>query len=446
MHLLGKQYKFMSNKTPKTLFDFLYVIIAITYKLSILGNYTIDTFMNLDYNLGIYLFLVLGYLIRFQNIPNYIKFVERSKILKLFFLSYIVGFLGNYAYRGIGAIVSIVACVGFYFFIGYLYNIYNLYIERYSTDKIKNILTPYFIYSFYNIVVILIVSFLILMNLIDYRINPLDNNISLFAGHSSFDLNHYFPLNLSLVLDYNHIFSLWDFPVVTGLSHEPHILGFMMVPSLFFVLSYNVSNKIKYILLIIYTFIVIEISSTTVFLACIIIIAIEIFYRSSISKSYLSLSIIVLFITFLLVQFDFLTRLIWDEIMNKTTGDSTSSMDYSVGMLEYVFTPTTLLGYGNMPPELGSKLRNYDIGFLSSLIDIAILYYFIKTAMRMIIKKDTFIHFMGMGCLYFILHGQKLYILLYSYPYFAMFIFIVALYETGMLEIPSCYAKKSIEI
>ena len=119
-------------------------------------------------------------------------------------------------------------------------------------------------------------------------------------------------------------------------------------------------------------------------------------------------------------------KTIFDLTMAKVGGEG-GSKDYSAAMLSYVLHPSFIFGYGNVPPALGEKVLSYDIGLCSSFFDILFFIMLVILSFRAFRSNDEYVKYIGLGSLYFSIHGLKMAYQLFGYPYLVFMLFCLSM-------------------
>ena len=99
----------------------------------------------------------------------------------------------------------------------------------------------------------------------------------------------------------------------------------------------------------------------------------------------------------------------------------------SEDMIKYLFNIQNLLGEGNFPEKYGEELGKSYAGIITMLLDVTIYSFMGLSSLKAYFSSNREKHLLGLGCLYYVLHGVKANYLMVSYPYFVLIFFITYL-------------------
>jgi hypothetical protein len=246
------------------------------------------------------------------------------------------------------------------------------------------------------------------------------NNVDL--GH-----NYTFPGFISIALSEMNRNSFFNTGLLVGLTHEPHVLSFLIFPSLFLILSYNsISYTIKAIVFFLYLFVSFLSSSTTNLLTLATLLPVYLILAVKFHKNYINLFLIFILALILYISpiFDF----IYDEIVVPKLTTNLGSLDYSVSMLKLVTASKSFFGNGNSV-AISDVLDNQgNMGYITSIFDIVFYIAFLYTAFKYTIDNSSnFI--LGFSFLYFILHSLKINYLIFNYPFLIYMLVLFKFFE-----------------
>lgn len=325
-------------------------------------------------------------------------------------------------------------------FLSYLYNVYTD--KENNLSPLKRILYPYMAFSLYNYVVICILAMMIFVGF-PHQLNPIPNTDPLLVGHKDWNMICYFPYYLSISQNYNFI-SLFGIPALTGLCHEPQAFMFLSTPAILFSLAYITNKKAIIVITIVFLFVLFETLSTTAFLCVAVLLLLEILWHSK-GRNLLPIAVGLLLVWFTM---DFIAnteigRLTQAQLKYKLVGEGSGSGEVSISMINYLFSNTELLGEGNRPSEYGIDVGMYaHAGVITMVLDVIVYAFMAISSIKAFMSNERAIHYLGMGCLYYVLHGTKVSYLMVSYPYF-MFVFFLAFildkqkHSKSLMHLPS---------
>lgn len=306
-----------------------------------------------------------------------------------------------------------------------LYNCYNEYQNDYDR-KTSLWLT---IRGYIWLVAICITGALLLFLLMKLGLNPYQNEISssmdLFdANVEQFNTEHFFPYYLSILLkdvvEVGKMPFFNDMGIVCGIYHEPHIITFMVFPALFFLFAFVESNKTKVCLFLIWLFVMLMTTSTMNIIAFTVCICIFLAFNK-----WGKIMLIPLFGVFvMLVVYIGLENTELFFIIDKLEG---GSMDYSLQMIKFAFTPHTIIGSNFMSTDYlqQSVMSRRDVGYISFGLNLLFLLFFYIKNLRVILS-DKLNRMIGLGVLYFMLHSLKVSMVAYTLSMLAFMMFIVS--------------------
>ncbi len=415
--------------------DFLVLLIQVSYGQSLIGVWLFD-WMGLPYPVGNTIFMMMIYLFRFGRIG--LHYNKTSRFVYIFLLVYAFDVLQGVYYMTSLAIWRLCLLIDVYFFINYVVLVYKEYKACYGgLFTIKNVIKPYLTYSLYNVIIVILSAILLLAGILSITDNPIAEN-SLLADNIEGGTQYFQPGHLSLVSIALSERGLFPLPMLTGLSHEPHVLCYLILPSFFLFLSkYYNSKKQVVALYVAYLLIVLLAFATTAVLAFVVAIVLEQLWFIMIKKS--TLRIVLLVITLLIATYfaaDFINTL-YGEVMTKVSEEG-GSKDYSLISLQYLVTPRGIIGRGNIPNGYGYRLLevNNQVGLITCILDISLYLVLLIKSFKLYKSRFSTLHYFGLAFLYYLMHSLKLSFQMFTIPYFA---FIIALMYIVELE------KKEIE-
>lgn len=404
--------------------DYLVIIIESTYPLSMLKVWTIDL-INLPHGFNLTIFMVLAYIIRFGTQSINLNIVKRSILIKLLFVILVFDILqATLHFDPAGMLSTFLYIINILFLINYFERVSSG--ENYS-DNLSVVLRPYKIYSCYNISVIILSALLIAMGVLNPHNNLIAVNSMTYDNVVNGNMSYYFPGYLSLVTSDYRILSVANIPVLTGLSHEPHVLCFLIFPSFFLFLSNYKKSTAKIIIYVVAILILMISYSTTALFVFSLLVLLDLLWNAFVNRSTSNYLFVLVYLVLLGWFLSSYWSLIEIQLVSKTEID-TGSIDYSGAMLKYVISPSGILGYGNIPRAVGLDIATKDIGLVTCVLDVSFFILLIYYSVRLYLSKDVSYHYIGLACLYFTLHSLKTNIMTFSYPYLVFIIYV--LYKT----------------
>lgn len=408
----------------KIFLDWAVIIVETTYSLTIIRSFTFDSVFN-NLNIGLVLFMMLAYLIRFGVSFKPIK-EKKCRFLYLFLLViYLVDVIQNLIHSDFAS-----AGYAFFFMINtvlfYRY-LYEIYIGSKSESILDNqIVKPYISICLLNIALVIIAAILIVLGIIDATSNPMPIN-TLIEDNVNKGVEYYYPGGLSIALSYSRIFSDAGVPVLTGLSHEPHVLLFLVIPSFFLLFGRVTSLLWKIVLIASYASVLFISTSTTAVICLVLVLLIDIIWNSVITHNKKFIFIVGIIILVVAIWGSGQLVEMMQAEMYRKIFEETGSLDYTANLLTYVVTPRGILGQGNFPKGFGMDIDGFQIGIVTFFLDIVFYCILLVNSIILILKKDIHFHYVGLASLYLLLHGLKLSVQLFSYPLFTFVIFLIGI-------------------
>ncbi len=378
-----------------------------------------------QYNRGIFVILIAALNIIYLSFRYGLNTELPSAILFILYL--IINIWNSYAslYTDTGYLLCTAYMIANATFYLIIYNCYLKYINLYTVRHSLWLIIRGYIYLEIVCILSAVLTFVVLK--LGYTTtNNINGCFDLFADNvESLGANYYSVLGMGIVLksatSFMRLFS--ENGIVCGIYHEPHIITFMVFPSLFFMWAYAKNNYHKIAILLAGIFIAAIASSTTNILTALICICIALSY----SKKGKLILIPIVFICLLLVLSIGLENTELFFIADKLD-NAGGSRDYSLKSLEFAFLPQTWIGSNiintSYIEDLGSGKR--DIGYLMALLNLIFLFMAFFNIIKLILQKERFNCLMGIGCLYFFLHSFKTASVSYTFSILAMIVFILS--------------------
>lgn len=354
--------------------------------------------------------LFVFHLYRFpKGFFNVLGFIRQNNIIIYFLLIYLIDSIINYLFfERWGKCLYNFAIL--FIFLSYLYNCY-----LYNEKKIKKIINYYLYYCIWNGLSIVILVLLVPLGL-SWERNDITDIYELFSGHSEWTMRSYFPYYLSVASNYHPSIG---FPVFSGLSHEPHVIMYILSPAFFILMGIIERRLYKYLLCVAFLIIILDTTSTTAIISFLLCLVIEFGYLFVVKKN-IFISILGLIIIcmggFIFVEY----ALPIIELMENKIGSS--SQDTSTNMLGYLLS-FDLIGEGNVPEAKGFELTAK--AGIVGILDIILFIWMLYKILFLIISRERYYHYVGIAALYFLLHNLKVSYLSFSYPYLAFILFII---------------------
>ena len=405
----------MKNK----IIDFFVIIVQISFKVTIIPYYIYSEF---PYNMNLLIlvngFVVLALLLhRFKgkiyNVKKLLYFGPFFIFTLLILLQILTG-LVKWELKYI--IFPITLLFNYIVFLLYLNNLFVFKaLENPNQDSLavfKKVNSFYINFSLFQIILVLGTAILFLFNFIQILNYNIDDLYPQLLGDNVSHGTRYFMQYWSSMMTTNIRLDTIAIGTFTGWTHEPHVFAYLTFPSLFFCLSNYNLQKSKAILIILLFFSACLLSfSTTSFLSVVLVLLMK--YSAKIQSFFLFLGILFFgFIIFQLQEIELLES-ISSNVSNKLF-NQTSSAEYSLNNLRAILVPQSAFGDGIL---LLSTDLNKSGGLLTSFLYIIFYVVLIKKLLRVIRSKDQEFALIGMGFMYFFIHGFKLSSAVFAMPY-----------------------------
>lgn len=417
----------MREKKLLRFVDYVVIILNVSFQLSILPVYTIGL-LPIPSSVSLLFFDVFVLFIRFKSVNLSLHYIKKDFFLSLFLFIYVADILQNVFITPVFAIARICTLLTVFLFVLYILSLYFEIKDKSVEPPILSLCKPYTLYTKYNVFVIIFCAFLFYFNIVDPFSNPIGSN-SLTQDNVNSGAQYYFPMYLTLVESSSRLFGEFGMPDILGLSHENHVINYIVMPSLFLCLLLSKKMWAKAVYCASFFVALLFSWSTTAFLIMLVVIIGNLLWIVVVEKKRGYLFPILIVVGLGIIYAGPLIELIQLELVRKTV-EQTGSMDYTFDMWSYILSPQSVFGAGNIPSSIvkGDKLFfATDIGAVSFLLDIIFFVLIIVRVFLCFVNSNRFDHYMGCCFLYFFLHTIKVNILAFNYPLFAFMIILLSL-------------------
>lgn len=412
-----------------SIIDALVILLHITYGMSMLKVWLLDP-IPLRGHYILFFITTIVYFIRFGFSFKLIT-AKHNLVVWLLIIIYIADIIQCLFFNIEQAIPRLFFLLDVFIFMSYVYSMY-LDGTKSMDNPVINVTKYYECYNVYNIVVVLLCLSLIIIGVLSARDNPLYTN-SLIDSNVEAGGQYYFPGHLSLAIDSQRGLAVFDLPVLTGLTHEPHVL-FLFLGPCFFLFLIRVLNRpsLSFWLYILFFALLIIATSASAIIAFLMVFVVDQLYNVFIGENKGKNLFVFIVILGALAIFMSKGGLIVEDIsdmMDNKLGatDDVGSKGFSMMMLYYLITPHALLGRGNMPEGTGFELIGQDIGYVTCVFDLLFLLLFLIKSVKFVISKDRQIHYYGMMFLYFFIHNLKMSVQSFNYQYISFFVVLIVI-------------------
>ena len=366
---------------------------------------------------------------------SYIKFSPLYTIL--FFVLFFDFFQDSLRLGDISLIRFLQLC-NFVVLLSYLYKAYKFY-------KIKNLVNgfyakyivffPYIYYCLYVVLTIFLSFSLIMTGVLSINDNPLtESNFALGKGDLDHGMLYSFPGYLSVINLGSRLFNL---PVFCGLCHEPHVSCYFIMPSLFMLLSLNLKKTEKAIIIFLYLSALVLGFSATAFAVVGVCAFIHILYLAVIKGKIRAFALFLLSAVIIAFVLTPIVEEVWNNIfVSRVMSDDDSSKNISQDFINYIITPSDILGTGNIDEgRMLSYFARNQIGLVTSVLDVSFFFVFLYRCLWLVFRGNDKLHFIGLACIYFALHSLKIPMLAFHSNYIIFMCFLLTIcYNTKRSE------------
>jgi len=409
--------------------DGIIIILNVSVGFTIIPLILFDRSNSAVSNVGVIITNLIFFIFRFKN-PK-APFRKVNTIIYILFSLYIVEVIK--AIIGVTPRLEYAISILLLFATFYLI-LFNLNKEYdYKNDGDGNFLTflinIYVIFAIVNVVLIDLTFILLELKIIEpyaHQINQLF--YGLFKGNVEFNhTDYYAPGYLSIMgkgNDIGRIPFFQQYGSICGVTNEPHVIDYLITPSLFFILRNRVKLLKRTIILLLYFIaLLINISATNI-TALLLTFLIYIVYRFSL-KNLIKIGTFLALLLFIL-NASFSSK-ITDGIYTFVLGkwmETSGSKIYSLERTFYILNPKTLLGSTIYTVAIGKSL---DIGYIPFILNLTFVFLFFIMSVKLIRCKKQYFFMIGLGIIYFLIHSAKITLLNYQYTYMFYILYVLIL-------------------
>lgn len=323
-----------------------------------------------------------------------------------------------------------------------LYNLYEEYLKSESPlHSLWLAIRGYIWLSFIGVL-----SAITMFMLIKCGFNPLktpivDEYYDLFkANVEVLGASYYYPYYISVIQYFDNLIKIpffTEYGTICGIFHEPHVITFVVFPALFIICFFEKRNGVRLVYYILWILILLMESSTTNIVAFLISLVVLMTLNKG-SRKWLVLFLVLLAY---LIYYIGIENTEMFFVLDKLNGED-GSKDYSMGTIEFAFTPKTLFGSNFMVNDYlqaNSSAGRRDVGYLSFLFNMIFLALFMIRVVKLVVFSEKFRLF-GIAALYFLLHSMKIAMVSYTNPLLILMCFIM--FVTAKINIISSDEQK----
>lgn len=326
-------------------------------------------------------------------------------------------------------LIQLLLCVLFVFV---LYNISN----DYSSDPLKDTPTSQFLSRGYVWLSLISVFGVFISFFLASLFGPGNTLVDVDFLGSHLDKGDiyyrtYFSMNLFTL--FGRVPFFHDYGMLCGLFHEPHLLDLNVLPCLILLLGFTRKAFVRWGVGVSIVLILLFAGSATGLLVaggCLALFFI-INSKKHLVASLVGAGAIVLIVLAYNAMDDTLLQFVLGRI-----DEDNGSHQYSTSLLEWTFSPRTLMGSNFFATDYVNELTyssviTKDVGFIPFGLYIAFLFFYLKDTIKLIFSKDKVGMAVGFASLYMIIHSAKIGMTLFAltYPFLIVMIQTVVLKE-----------------
>lgn len=284
----------------------------------------------------------------------------------------------------------------------------------------------------------------ILINIIGPDLSPINADFmeaNLDRGETYY--RSYFSVNMFALIPRVPFFQ--EHGMLSGLFHETHLMAFNVMPCLILLLGYSRNTITRWVIVITAVFIMLFAGSATCVLvvgACLILFLVINSRRRLIGSIIGAGAIALLVIAYISIDSTFL------EFFLGRLDEGSGSQQYSVSLLEWTFSPRTLMGSNFLATDYVEAMQTSsviakDVGFIPFFLNIAFVLFYLRDTVKLVLTRDRICKAVGFASLYLILHSAKIGMTLFAQtlPLLMIFIQTITLGYYGRIKNIERYCK-----
>ncbi len=327
----------------------------------------------------------------------------------------------------------------FILFISILKSLSNEYLQ-YNIESPKLLARGYIWLSLISIIGIFI-SF-ILLNTIGNDLSPVSAdfmNANLDKGETYY--RSYLSVNMFALVPRVPFFQ--EHGMLSGLFHETHLLAFNVFPCLFIMLGISQKKISRWLIIITSVLIMLFAGSATNILvvgACLVV-----YFVINSKKKIVGSLIGVVVVALAVIVYNSIDNTLLEFLISRLD-EGSGSQQYSVSMLEWTFSPRTLMGTNFFSTDYVNDIQissfiTKDVGYIPFLLNIAFIVFYLKDTIKLIFTRQKLGMAVGLASLYLILHGAKIGMTLFAHTLPLLMVFIQAVTLKVLWKKPSYSTK-----
>lgn len=249
----------------------------------------------------------------------------------------------------------------------------------------------------------------ILINTIGQDLSPVNADFmaaNLDRGETYY--RSYFSVNMFALIPRVPFFQ--EHGLLSGLFHETHLMAFNVMPCLILMLGYSRNTITRWAIAITAVLVLLFAGSATCVIvvgACLILFLVINSRKRLIGSIIAAAAIALLVIAYISIDDTFL------EFFLGRLDEGSGSQQYSVSLLEWTFSPRTLMGTDFFSTQYVEAMQissviTKDVGFIPFFLNIAFILFYLRDTAKLVLTHDRIGKAVGFASLYLILHSAKI--------------------------------------
>lgn len=327
----------------------------------------------------------------------------------------------------------------FALFVFILYKLSNEYLNTFGNNtKASLFLSRGYVWLSLISIVGVFLSFF-LMNIFGLDSSPV--NADFMAANMDKGCIYYrsfFSVNMFTLIPRVPFFQ--KFGMLSGLFHEVHSFAMNVFPCLILMLGFAKKTVSRWLIIISSILVILFAGSATNILvvgACLVA-----YFVINSKKKFLGSLIgaaAIALVVFIYVSID-------DTLLEFLLGrmdEGSGSQQYSVSLLEWTFSPRTLMGSDFFSTDYVEEMQTSsiilkDVGYIPFLLNIAFIIFYLKDTIKLLFSKDKVGMAVGFASLYLILHSGKIGMTLFALTLPLIMVFIQTITINVLWKKRSC--------
>ena len=385
---------------------------------------------------------VIYILFRISRISNKNKIIKRIPISALLIVIIIFVNLMNIVLDGkVNPLAQSIHFILLVFFMFILIKLSNEYLKKNETESPRFLVRGYYWLSLISILGVYI-SF-VLINTIGPDLSPVSADFmdaNLDKGETYY--RSYLSVNMFALIPRVPFFQ--EHGMLSGLFHETHLLAFNVFPCLILMFGFMQKTISRWLIIISSILIILFAGSATNILVsgvCLVVFLI-VNSRKKLIGSLIGAAAIALAVVVYISIDDTLLEFLLGRL-----DEGNGSQQYSVSLLEWTFSPRTLMGSDFFSTDYVNDIQKTsvitkDVGYIPFFLNLTFIIIYLKDTVKLIFTRKRLGLAVGLASLYLILHSAKIGMTLFAQTLPLLMVYIQAVTLKVLWKNPS-YSTKS---